>query len=529
MSGFRMRALSRDNEVIWSRRRDSAAELCVVGDCLFPAIIFRRNFGGREDVFMHVRQPPRRAIAVSLSLLVLVFVTACEQAVVQPSTSTSNTSPPTSSTTTTDPSTTTVPLPRTSGAVDLVRVDPATLEPVPGSAAITSGDWISGTMSENGEWLVLNVWIDTEPDTDLIQVVEVASGSVVTEIQGPLMHELQVGNDGSVFHQSDPASGVRLSRLAPGGTEFEVVVDAPLPAFSRWGSFAFLDDDTVGWLGLAVDSDKPEAALLVADISDGSAQMFSLPGVTMGQVGEKQLGDWTAPEIVEPAVLWDSDRNRAIVVHADEPVVTVVDLGTGDIAQHTWAASTSWIDALLAWLIPPAHAKGPSFGTTRSAALSPSGEFLYIAAERADVAADGSEVVHIVPQGVEVISTDDWTLVAEFDIPASRVALSPDGGHLVATGISGLDTAISSSSELTGVYIINTETLEMLESPEFPSEWIPDIQFSDDSQYLYLGASGGGRVSIVELETAESLGEVTGSERTTMFGPAGMLSAPPTR
>lgn len=39
------------------------------------------------------------------------------------------------------------------GDVGLFRVDPATLAPVPGSRPITSGDWISGSMSENGEWL----------------------------------------------------------------------------------------------------------------------------------------------------------------------------------------------------------------------------------------------------------------------------------------------------------------------------------------------------------------------------------------
>jgi hypothetical protein len=459
-------------------------------------------------------------------LLIGVVLAACDQAEVQPPVSTSTTSVPASSTTSAALSTTTTLLPQSSGAVDLVRVDPATLVPAPDSTVITSGDWISGTMSENGEWLVLNVWIDTEPDTDLIQVVEVSSGRVVTEFDGPLLHDLRVGNDGSVFSQSDGASGPWLSRLAPGSGEFERVFDGP-PGFSRWGSFTLLDDHTAGWLGkLAIESEESEAALVVADVSDGSAETFRLPGVALGQVGEQELGEWTAPEIAQPAVVWDTDRQRALVVHADQPSVTVVDITSGDTVEHTWS-STSWADALVSWLIPAAHAKGPSFGTTRDAVLSPSGDLLYIATERADVAVD--DAVHIVPQGVEVIDTNDWSLVTKFAIPASRVALSPDGTHLVATGVAGIDTTTTFLSELQDVHIIRTDTLEVIGLVDIQSEWIPDIQFSSDSQYLYLGEPGGGPINIIQLETAEILNTVTGSEQTTMFGPAAMLSTPPAR
>lgn len=480
---------------------------------------------------MRVRQPIRRVSVVCLVVLIGAALTACEQAEVQPPKSTSSTFAPTSSTAAAVSSTTTRPPPQSSGAVDLVRVDPATLEPSPGSAAIASGDWISGTMSENGEWLALNVWIDTEPDTDLIEVVEVSSGRVVTEYDGPLLHDLKVGNDGSVFHQSDGASGGSLSRLTPGSGEFERVLDVFPPGFTRWGSFTLLGNERAGWLGrLEGESDASgaEAALVVADLSDGSTQTFRLPGVTLGQVGEQQLGDWLAPEIVEPAVVWDTDRQRALIVHADQPNVTVVDLANGDVTEHTWSA-TSWADALLAWLIPPAHAKGPSFGTSRDAVLSPSGELLYVATEQADIADDGTQSVHTVPQGVEVISTDDWSLVAEFDIPVSRVTLSPNGAHLVAAGVVVIDTSLTTSSELKDIHIISTDTLKVVGAIDIRSEWIPDIQFSSDSEYVYLAEPGSGRVNIVKLGTAELLDVVVGSERTTVFGPAAMLATPPAR
>lgn len=248
----------------------------------------------------------------------------------------------------------------------------------------------------------------------------------------------------------------------------------------------------------------------------------------LGHVGEQKLDDWLAPEIIEPAVVWDTDRQRALVVHADQPTVTVVDLVDGEVSEHTWSQTTSWVDALFAWLIPPAHAKGPSFGTARDAVLSPSGDLLYVATQQADVVADGDGgwSVHSVPQGVQVISTQDWSVVAEFDIPASQVTLSPKGAHLVAAGVVTVNTSLSTGSELEDVYIIRTDPLEVVGAVDTRSMWFPDVQFSSDSTYVYLG---GGPVHIVELETAEVLDVVATAEQTTMFGQAAMLSTPSAR
>lgn len=414
-----------------------------------------------------------------------------------------------------------------SGDVQLLRVDPATLTPLPGSDPITSGDWISGSVSENGQWLVLNVWIDTEPDTDVVRVVEASTGRVVTDVAGPLMHELRVGNDGTVYnHFDNEACGGRVGQLAPGETSLVTVFEAFPDGFCSSTPMTLLDDKRAGWLGTVVtDSASHQATLLIGDLSNGSASMVKVPTATLGPVGEQDVGDWVVVESLEPAVVWDVERNRALVVHADQPVVSVVDLGTGEVTDHVWSGQTSWVDGLLAWLIPAANAKGPASGISRSAVLSPGGDVLYVGTQQSKlvVADDGEWSVEASPQGVDVINTESWKVIAHLDVPASQVSLSPDGHHLVATGVAVTDTLSTSSLDSKGAFIVSTDTLELVGRVATP-EWHPDIQYSANSKYAYLGGLGGGLIRIVELETGQMTDIVANAAQLTVFGEVAMLS-----
>ena len=424
-------------------------------------------------------------------------------------------------------STSSTSLPERRHVVGLYRVDPATLQPIPGSEPVTSGDWISGSSSNNGDWLVLNVWIDTEPDTDIVRVVDVSTGDVVTHWQGPLLHDLVVGDDGSVYRGTQTC-GQGASRMAPGTDRFSAVFDSFPAEFCPVAPMTPLDRDRLGWFGwISENPDEYQAGIVIGDMSDGSVALTLLPSVTVGSVGEQDLGDWVALELIEPAVVWDSERDRAYVIHADQPQVSLVDLTTGDLSEHSLEKQT-WVDGLLTWLMPPAQAKGPSFGVKKYAALSPSGDVLYTGGEQSEVVTveDGTWRVETFPRGIDVISTDTWEVLTRFEIPASQLTLSPDGKHLVTTGVEVVDTLSSSGTNPTGAFIIGTDTMEVVAEVDYPGEWHPDVQFSADSRYAYLTHFWGGKIAIVDLENGRTLDQLTGSERLTVFGEAAMLSTP---
>src|SRR5918996_1462806 len=124
---------------------------------------------------------------------------------------------PSSTTSTSLTTSTTISIPTTtvsprSHDVGLFRVDPATLTPIAGTEPITTGDWITGYGSPNGEWLGLDTFV--EPDTSVFQVIEVATGTTVTEKHGGLW-PVGVGNDGVVYSYSDLTyAGSRFRKLA---------------------------------------------------------------------------------------------------------------------------------------------------------------------------------------------------------------------------------------------------------------------------------------------------------------------------
>ena len=207
-------------------------------------------------------------------------------------------------------------------------------------------------------------------------------------------------------------------------------------------------------------------------------------------------------------------------VHGDEDAVTTVDLGTGALETHRWSQTTSWIDGLFAWLIPPAQAKGPSdYGVSRNGVISNSGDLLYVATSVAEVVieSDGDWFVQSTPRGVEAVSTETWEVVHRWDIPASEVSLSPDGKHLVATGTTWTESPSSSHVQAKDVSIIDTDTHEL--AGQFPSfEAWHDVHFSPEGDYAYLGTCcGGGRYDIVDLESLEVVGR---SEHGTLFADA---------
>jgi hypothetical protein len=143
-------------------------------------------------------------------------------------------------------------------------------------------------------------------------------------------------------------------------------------------------------------------------------------------------GEYEIPEVDSPGVVWDD--NRVLIVYADGPEVIEVDLETGAIENHM-IELTSWWDRLLAFWMPTAYAKGPSLGTYSSAALSSDGRYLYISGNKQVIATagDGSLIEEGEHLGVGIVDTETWQLVESPDLPIQFV-------REVASAVMGVDT-----------------------------------------------------------------------------------------
>ena len=451
------------------------------------------------------------------------------QADVPGSTPSATTTSLSTTTTATSAPTSTIASLESGGESALYRVDPATLDPLPGSEPITRADWLSGSLSPNRNWLVLNAWIDTDPDTDIVRVVDLTADRVVTEATGDLIHGLRVGDDGTVYFVTETAPALRLWRLAPGAASAEIVFDDFPEAFNFSVPPTMLGDDRIGFFGFVGDYSTGQSALVVVDAGAQTASQYPLPNLARGRI-EHQAGDVVISEGVDPAVVWDTAKNRVLVVHADQQIVTVVDLDSGFTVNRSWAPQTSGIGRFLAWLVPPAYAKGPFIATRRTAVLSESGDILYVGSVRSDLAVDQYDwTATSTPQGVEAISTETWERIERWDIPASEVLLAPGGRFLVASGTAFLMEGSATYSDgfresLTsgGVFVIDTVSGNLAGPVGNDEGPYPDIQFSRDGSLMYI-PYWGGSIDIVDLESLE-VSFVSGPEQLTVFGEAGLLA-----
>lgn len=391
-------------------------------------------------------------------------------------------------------------------------MDPATLSPMSGVDPLTTGDWITGHLSSNGEWLAMHVWIGTHPETDLIQVMYTPTGEIVTQAQGRLADLIGVGDDGVIYVESHLRSLGRVRMLAPGSTRFETAVEDLPAGFQAWRS-GLIDHRRLGWWGILGGSlAEPVAGVVVTDLETGEVTSHAAEGITIGDVDQIVLDDWVVSETVVPAVAWDGAGDRAWIVHADQDAVTVLDLATGETELHYWSPPSSWIDSLLARLIPPARAKGPSsYGIQRSALVDPSGETLYVGTTVSEVVVDGEEwFIESVPVGIVAIDVVTWELIGSWEIPASEIVLSPDARFLVATGTTWTESLRTSDVRTEGIFAIETDSKELARRFDPPDAW-PDVQFSPDGNFMYLGTQGGGRYDIVDLGAMQPVGGAHGS------------------
>ena len=485
------------------------------------------------DLRLTIQTGSARKRCASLMVLFGMLLTSCsvattsqpENLATQPTRTSPSTSLPPASTTTT-----TVGIADPVGRVGLYEVDPRTLEPVDASAPITTGDWLYGTSSKNGDWLALTVWLESGPnsETDLIRMVNVADQTVVSEAKVLVPTYPMVADDGTAYWvDGNMAPFLRLYSLRVGAESAELAFNDFPVGFERLTDGTILDINRIGWLGLfGPQTEEDATGLVVLDLATSTTTTYLLPEVTAGggeiDVDETRIFEWFQPEAT-----WDAERNLAYVVHADQDAFTVVDLETGETNTHSWAPSTSWFGRLLTWLVPPAQAKGPSLGTRRSPALSPDGTTLFVGTYSGELVSEAGDDVTVLwsPRGVNALTTENGQVVQSWEVPASEVYVSPTGEYLVATGLTVEDKPSTSTETPEGSYIINVATGELVGHLMTRKGYLGqfEVQFSRDGDLVYLSVYGG-RIDVVELKTGDVLSGVTGPEYLTMFGESGLLT-----
>jgi hypothetical protein len=308
-------------------------------------------------------------------------------------------------------------------SLKLARLDPRSLEPLPGRQ-----------LNIPGPWWVLSV----APDRSMAMLGNEASGKLaVVDLVGMrslgtirvkslawtptsrwigrsrlllVMGELPVSRH-SVLLMLDPHARRVLHRQRLPGP---VLTSGHLP-----GGLVLL---------LAPDRGIGPATLAVVD------QRARIRTVTLSEIAVGYESVETGGLLVDrqafPGLAVDPAGRRAYVVAADAPVAEV-DLTTLRVGYHRLAKPTSLLQRLANWLLPPAEAKGVTSGPARRALWL--GEGLLAVAGSDAVASNTKQGARQVqrPSGLQLIDTHTWT-VHMLDPHTSSIMLAD--GRLFASG-----------------------------------------------------------------------------------------------
>jgi hypothetical protein len=308
-------------------------------------------------------------------------------------------------------------------SLKLARLDPRSLEPLPGPRLDLPGPW----------WVV-----SIAPDRSMAVLVNEPAGRLaVVDLAG--MRSL-----GTVKVKS--LAWTRTSRWV--GRSRLLLVTGELPV-SRHSDMLTLDPlarrvlhrqrlpgpvvasgHQPGGLVLLLAPDRGigPATLAVVD-DDARIRTVTLSGIAAGYQSV-ETGGQPVDRQAFPGLAVDPAGRRAYVVAGGAPVAEV-DLRTLRVGYHRLAKPTSLLRRLAHWFLPAAEAKGATDGPARHALWL--GDGLVAVAGRDDVATNtsqGAGQVHQ-PSGLQLIDTRTWT-VRMLDPHTSGVELA--AGRLFATG-----------------------------------------------------------------------------------------------
>jgi len=184
-----------------------------------------------------------------------------------------------------------------------------------------------------------------------------------------------------------------------------------------------------------MSGDAPQVLLL--DARDLSLRWSAnLEGVRDGifPKDEETAVDFNQPGTamyLTPALAFAPDRDVLYVVHADSEQLTAVDFSAQTVETVEVQDRLSWFEQLLSFDADVVHAKVAD-GTSKQAALSPDGQFLYVLGVNNESFQDeqGNWQMDQTPLGLEIIHASDGTRLMHIETDATDLSLSPDGHFL---------------------------------------------------------------------------------------------------
>jgi len=353
-----------------------------------------------------------------------------------------------------------------------------------------------------------------------IQATFLDDGEVIDWIaQLPADNQAEpVANDYALFEYNLADTETRLSYRFPAG-------------FAPW-EMRLLSRERIAVFGSPVvfDEEAPDSArwprVLVIDANTGRLERdIEIPGLVAGH-------EWKGESVgsfAHPGLGWDVHAEHLYVVHADHLAVTVVDLALGEVInEREVSLASSWTERMTLWLLPAAQAKLQE-GSRRNVRIDPEGERLYISGVRWElVHNDEGEAIDEkqVSWGLTVLDLPTLDVVSHLELPVSDVEISPDGNHLLLTGVSD-GRVVDYEPEQSGLYVLDADTLK--DRGHLWAGTIPWIHtFSDQGQIVYVSIwDQHSRLMRLDLAELEVLAErdLDATEQTSFdLGPRGLTA-----
>jgi hypothetical protein len=302
-------------------------------------------------------------------------------------------------------------------AIELARLDPRTLRPLPGGRLKLEGTWPMMAVAPDRSMAVLGSEVGDLTVVDLVHLRQL--GTVRTGVPG-----------GAAFGWS----WVGPSRLLLIGTFHEtatevLAVDVSARRVVRQQHFAGVVQGYArlphGLALLVTPANEIGRARLVVSDANAGLRTVALAGIN---AGFRQLDDTdgSGPRMEQavPGIAADPAGRRVYVVQGGGPVVEV-ELASLEVTQHRLGRSASPLQRLARWWAPPAEAKIIS-GPSRSALWLGEGQ---LAVTGYDGSAKGHHME--IPSGLELVDTANWT-VRQVDRHSSSAMLA--AGRLLAFG-----------------------------------------------------------------------------------------------